>query len=173
MRTLVIGGAACGKSEYAESLAVLLPKPRYYLATMMPFDREDVARIEKHRAQRAEKGFVTMEKYTGLSELTLPEPGAVLLECLGNLTANELFSKQGAHGQTMSAILQGIAVLEQQCTDLVVVTNDVHCDGAVYDSDTMNYMTTLGDINRRLALRFDAVVELVCGIPLYLKGAKP
>ena len=170
MRALVIGGAASGKSEYAEALAVRLPVPRFYIATMMPFDDEDIRRIEKHRLQRAEKGFHTMERYTDLSGLILPEHGAALLECLGNLTANELFSDGGAGDGALDAILRGVDALEAQCADLVVVTNDVHSDGGSYEAETLKYIGTLGQVNSALAARFDCVVELVCGIPLLLKG---
>lgn len=169
MRTLVIGGASCGKSEYAEAVAVRFQVPRFYIATMMPFDREDIRRIEKHRAQRAEKGFITMERYIGLEGLLLPERGAVLLECLGNLTANELFSESGAHDGALEAVMSGVLSLEAQCGELVVVTNDVHADGTAYEAETLRYIETLGQINRALAARFECVVELVCGIPLVLK----
>jgi adenosylcobinamide kinase/adenosylcobinamide-phosphate guanylyltransferase len=170
MRTLVIGGAASGKSEYAEALAVRLPVPRFYIATMMPFDDEDIRRIEKHRLQRAEKGFHTMERYTDLGGLLLPERGTLLLECLGNLAANELFSEHGAHDGTADAILRGVGVLEAQCDELVVVTNDVHSDGSSYEAETLRYIEALGYVNRMLAARFERVVELVCGIPVLLKG---
>ena len=50
MLTLVTGGAASGKSEYAERLAAACDGPRVYIATMRPLDKESVARIEKHRA---------------------------------------------------------------------------------------------------------------------------
>ena len=49
MLTLIIGGAASGKSEYAEHLAAAAPGPRVYLATMRRHDAECEARIEKHR----------------------------------------------------------------------------------------------------------------------------
>ena len=66
MFTLVIGGAASGKSEYAESLLLGRPGPRYYLATMEPAaDGECRARIERHRALRAGKGFATIEREIG------------------------------------------------------------------------------------------------------------
>ncbi len=178
MRAIVLGGAACGKSEYAEALAVLLPAPRFYVATMMPFDKEDDLRIERHRAMRAEKGFHTMERYTDLKGLVLPERGTVLLECLGNLTANELFSESGANSaaygtgnNAYDAIMEGLSKLEAQCDDLVVVSNDVFSDGNTYTEETMRYIETLAAINRALGARYERVVELVCGIPLTHKGA--
>ena len=45
MLTLVLGGAASGKSEYAESLVLKTALPRYYLATMQVWDAECAARV--------------------------------------------------------------------------------------------------------------------------------
>ena len=53
MLTLVLGGAASGKSEYAESLVLKTALPRYYLATMQVWDAECAARVAKHRKMRA------------------------------------------------------------------------------------------------------------------------
>ena len=61
MLTLVIGGAASGKSAYAESLVLKTGLPRYYLATMQVWDAECAARVEKHRRMRAAKQFETVE----------------------------------------------------------------------------------------------------------------
>ena len=61
MLTLVIGGAASGKSAYAESLTLKHPLPRYYVATMQVWDEECAKRVEKHRAMRKEKQFETIE----------------------------------------------------------------------------------------------------------------
>ncbi len=169
----MLGGAACGKSEYAEALAVMLPVPCFYIATMMPFDKEDILRIEKHRAMRAEKGFHTMERYTDMAGLVLPERGTVLLECLGNLTANELFSENGAGLHAYEAIIKGIEQIEAQCDNLVVVSNDVFSDGSTYSDETLRYIETLAAVNRSLGQRYERVVELVCGIPLTHKGARP
>ena len=61
MLTLVLGGAASGKSEYAEALVLRSTLPRYYLATMQVWDAECAARVEKHRKMRAAKQFETIE----------------------------------------------------------------------------------------------------------------
>ena len=171
MFTLVIGGSASGKSEYAEQLVTSSGVfPCYYIATMQPFGEEGQTRIRRHRALRAQKRFETVERYTGLSGLTLPQPGAALLECIGNLTANELFSESGAGEQTVPAVVNGVEGLIRSTKELVVVTNDVFSDGVVYVPSTENYRVKLAEINRALAARADRVVEVVCGLPLYLKG---
>ena len=72
MLTLVIGGAASGKSAYAESLVLKTGLPRYYLATMQVWDAECAARVEKHRKMRAEKQFETLECPLHLDHLALP-----------------------------------------------------------------------------------------------------
>ena len=95
MFTLVIGGAASGKSEYAEAHVETLPGRRLYIATMEPWDEECRARIARHQAARAHKRFTTVECYRNLSQLTVPPDSNVLLECLGNLVANERYGRQG------------------------------------------------------------------------------
>ena len=97
MFTLIVGGAASGKSEYAENLILQERHTSFfYLATMQAFDEECRVRIERHRALRAGKGFETLECPVGLHKIHLPIASAVLLECIGNLVANELYSSTGA-----------------------------------------------------------------------------
>ena len=94
MTALVFGGAASGKSEYGEKLVCSLPRTGelIYLATMEPFGPEAEARIRRHRELRACRGFSTLERARDLAGRPLPSGGTVLLEDLGNLAANELFS---------------------------------------------------------------------------------
>ena len=110
MFTLVVGGAASGKSEYAEQLILRAGAlPRYYVATMEPFGAEARARIARHRVLRAQKRFETIECPVGLSRVLLPARGAALLECLSNLAANELYSPAGAGGEqaALAAVVDG------------------------------------------------------------------
>ena len=144
MLTLVIGGAASGKSAYAESLCLRAPLPRTYLATMQVWDAECAARVAKHRAMRAEKQFDTVECPLHLDRVALPRRGTVLLEDLGNLAANELYDPDGAGTETAAAILRGIDKMLLQCDNLIVVSNEVFSGGADYAGDTDRYLRALG-----------------------------
>lgn len=173
MKTLIIGGFASGKSEYAESL-LSGDENKIYIATMQPFGDAAKRQIERHRRLRANKGFATLERFTALSTIAeddLPQDCSVLLECLGNLAANELFSPEGAGDNALTEILAGIELLEHRCRNLVVVTNDVFADGRMYDQTTEKYLLLLGNCNASITARFDKVIEVVCGIPIVIKEA--
>lgn len=167
MFTLVIGGAASGKSEYAEGRVLALPGRRIYLATMRPWDQECRDRIARHRRLRRSKGFETVERYTDLSGLELPPGANVLLECLSNLTANELYDPDGGGEE---AVLRGLDSLLGRCAHLTVVTNEVFSGGSACGEDTLPYLRSLARANCALAERADTVAEIVCGLPNYLKG---
>ncbi len=64
---------------------------------MQAFDEESHRRIRRHRHMRAGKGFETIERYTELDELLIPKDCVVLLECMSNLVANEMFQEGGFH----------------------------------------------------------------------------
>ena len=172
MLTLVLGGAASGKSEYAEALVLRSALPRYYLATMQVWDAECAARVAKHRAMRAQKQFATVECPQNLHLVRLPQQGSALLEDLGNLAANELYRPDGTGDAAAEHILQGLDSLAAQCENLIVVSNEVFSGGADYAGDTDRYLLALARVNNALAARADAVVRVVCGIPVYYKGVE-
>ena len=171
MRILLTGGSAAGKSTYAEALASRLPAPRYYLATMRPYGAESEKKIARHREQRAQLGFATIERDTDVGAVELPARGTVLLECMCNLLANEMFDEAGRVREAYDKILLDVEALAARCDALIVVTNDVGGDGCEYDGATRRYIELLGRLNAALSARFDHVYELVCGIPVVIKGA--
>ena len=174
MMIVVTGGSGSGKSEYAETLAAGLGEGRrIYIATMRPFDEECRRRIERHRAMREGKRFETAECYTVMKNLILSGRTSVLLECMSNLTANEMYEKNGAGENTVSEILDGIESIKRQAENVVVVTNEVFSDGITYDLETERYLKYLGIINQRLGEMADCIVESVCSIPVYYKGEEP
>lgn len=172
MLIMVTGGSGSGKSEFAERCCMeLCPGEKIYIATMQPFGKEGAARIQRHKKLRAGKHFQTVECYTDLEKLIL-NAQTTLLECLSNLTANEMFTNGLNEKQTVEKILSGIRHLQRQTKHLVIVTNDVFCDGISYEQETVQYMKALGEANVQLAAMADIVCEVVCGIPLFLKGIR-
>lgn len=177
MMVLVIGGSGSGKSSYAEQVAVSLARAgmkKYYLATMQVFDEEDRRKVEKHQKLRNGKGFFTIEQPAGIScALEKMEDGdrTVLLECIANLTANEMFSegKVKTKMQTVEDIVRDIGLLKEQTEHLVVVSSNVFEDGIAYDDTTAEYIQAVGKINQKLAALADRVVEVVAGIAVQIK----
>ena len=173
MITLVIGGSGSGKSAFAEDKILSLGQgKRFYIATMHPYDEESYKRVERHRKMRAGKGFETVECYTGLENLEFPQDAIVLLECMSNLAANEMFEESGAGADTVEAVLRGVRKLKSQVRHLVIVTNEIFSEAASYEGDTVRYQEYLGKINQKLGEMADQVVEVVYGIPIWHKGGK-
>ena len=169
MIVLVTGGSGCGKSTWAEKLISSMPnEKRVYIATMQVYDEESVKRVARHRAQRADKGFATIECEKDLSSVQIEDGSVVLLEDLVNLMANEMFD-----GGDVDRIVPALEMLAQKCRHLVMVTNDVFSDGIVYTESTQEYLKKLAEINLRAAQIADAVVEVVYSIPVCVKGEIP
>ncbi|MDY5022641.1 MAG: bifunctional adenosylcobinamide kinase/adenosylcobinamide-phosphate guanylyltransferase [Blautia sp.] len=173
MMVLVTGGSGSGKSAYAENRVMQFGDgSRIYIATMFPFDEESHRRIARHRKMREGKGFTTKECYTGLKNLELEPDSVVLLECMSNLTANEMFQPDGAGERTVEEILKGILTIREKARHLVVVTNEIFSASASYDKEMETYLDYLGCINQEMAEMADEVTEVVYGIPVFHKGGK-
>lgn len=173
MFTLVTGGAASGKSEYAENISISRKKgPLIYIATMMPYDDECHKKIERHRDMRKEKEFKTLEcpyDLKSIKSIDISEDSTILLECMSNLLANEMYDKNRSRENAVNEIIEGISSLKDKCENLVIVTNEIFSDGNEYDLDTEEYVKNLGIINQELALMADEVMEIVYGIEVKVK----
>lgn len=193
MLHIVYGGSASGKSSYAESFAMSLQGEGrlLYIATMYPYkwntteiDPETMQRIERHRAMRADKGFDTVECYRHVEHIVAKRQDVLLLECMSNLLANEMYLEPDSNAgsdmaETMSPvsnkIVQTLIDLSTRVQELVIVTNDVFSDGGslTYDESTREYVKNLAEINCALAREAATVTEVVCGIPVIVKKNHP
>lgn len=186
MFLLVTGGSASGKSAYAEQRAVECGGKRYYIATMQPFGIEGEKRILKHRALRRGKEFHTLECYTRLNALQVETESTILLECMSNLLANEIYLEEGFGNDWRkknpdasseqeetaieNAVMEQVGDLLAACKNLIVVTNEVFSDGISYDKSTEAYIRILGRLNRRMGALADEAVEVVYSIPIVVKS---
>lgn len=172
MLILITGGSGSGKSERAEEISTLFKSENLiYIATMFPYDDECLKKIERHREMRKEKNFLTIEKPINLKEIEIPKNSTVLLECISNLVANEMYLEDGARELTVSEILKGIEKIHEVADNLVIVTNEVFSDGMNYDEETQKYIKNIGEINTAIGKKADSVIEVVYSIPIFHKGA--
>jgi len=172
----VIGGSAGGKSSIAEDIACRLGKnkKKYYIATMkVGDDEENIIRVKKHREQRKGKGFETIERPTDIDKAAkdIISPSIVLLECMSNLCANEMFKDEGVvtRDKAFKRIIEEVKELSGQTDDLIIVSNNVFEDGAEYDHYTVEYLKLLGDVNSFLCETADEVYEAIVGISVRIK----
>lgn len=168
--SLVIGGAASGKSDFAERLAGLGGGGRLYVATAEAGDGEMAAKIAAHRARRG-TGWRTVE--TPLepgAALAGMRPGEVaLIDCLTLWLSNHLLA--GSDPEAAEARL--LAALAAAPGPVVAVTNEVGM-GVVPDTALgRRFRAAQGGLNRRLAARAGLVVTVIAGLPLTLKGTLP
>ncbi len=170
MLMLVLGGAASGKSAYAEPCAQDRPA-RYYLATMQVWDAECAARVEKHRKMRAQKQFETLECPLHLDRLSLPGRGPSCWKTSATSSPTSFTAPAGGK-HTAEAVLAGLERLAAGCDHLIVVSNEVFSGGADYAGDTDQYLLALAQVNNAFAARADNVYRVVCGLPVYYKGGE-
>lgn len=168
MITLIIGGSGSGKSEFAEKLAMECSGKKYYIATMADRDEESQKKVQRHRDMRSGKDFETIEAERNLALVDV-DCGTVLLECISNLVANEVFGEGGGTENAYKAIIKGINAIAEKAENFIVVSNEIFDDGIVYDEETLKYIALLSKVNDCIAKLANEVIEVVYGIPIYHK----
>ena len=176
MTVFISGGVKNGKSFHAQNLAKKLSGegPLYYLATMIPHDAEDDARIVRHIAERDGMGFETIECPRDiLSCLAQAEPqGVFLLDSTTALLANEMFLPDGSVNlDAAEKVAWELRELARRVGGLVAVADTIYSDAADYDGLTEAYRRGLARVDRALAREFDVVLEICGGTIFCHKGA--
>lgn len=176
MVILIIGGAKSSKSSYAEFYSSKLSKGEegtlYYLATMNPYDLEDLKRIENHLVSREKYNFTTIEKHRNIKSVAneFTKKDTVLLDSLTSLVTNEMFVGQDFNKNVSSYIFEDLKVLIKSVKNLVIVSDYVFCDGIKYDSYTDTFRKELGNLTCNLTKISDVVIEASFGNLIFHKG---
>lgn len=168
--SLVLGGAASGKSVFAERLAAASGRPLTYIATAQAHDGEMAAKIEAHRARRGNT-WTTVEAPHDLPHaLGAVRPGRqVLLDCVTLWLSNRLGA--GADPATLAGPL--VTALSRCASPVVVVSNELGL-GLVPEHPLGRVFRDLqGTVNQAIAAQADTVVFVAAGLPLVLKGTLP
>ncbi len=165
--TLILGGAASGKSSYAEQICLNSRKSRIYLATSQVRDHEMRVKIDKHVVQRGD-GWTTYEEELDLSPIldSLNQTQICLLDCVTMWLTNHLLA-----GNDLITAQDGLIAAISRCnTDLLVVSNEVGMGIVPDNALARQFREAQGRLNIALAAQADNVIQVVAGLPLVLKG---
>ncbi len=170
-KILVLGGAASGKSAFAEGLLDGVT-PRVYIATYEvfegAFDNEMTDKIAQHKARRG-TDWLTIESPRGLAKAIETAPqGAILVDCMTMWLANIMDADMDTDmNKEIAAFLHVFETSEKR---LILVSNETGL-GIVPDSpDVRRFRQSQGELNQALAARADCVIQVIAGLPLILKG---
>lgn len=168
--TFVLGGAASGKSAYAESIVRATGKPKVYIATAQAFDSEMAEKISAHQQSRG-ADWQTIEAPLDLvgALSRVPPDAAVLVDCTTLWLSNLLLAERDAAEATEALI----DALGQTPATVVVVSNEVGQGIVPATSLGRAFRSAQGALNQRLAAKADCVVQVIAGLPQALKGALP
>lgn len=164
--TLVLGGAASGKSAYAEGLIAGSGLQKVYIATAQVYDAEMEAKVARHREMRGE-GWITYEEPLDVSAiLSQVQVGqAVLLDCATLWLSNVMLADHDIAAAS-AGLVQGLA----DCAAPVVIVSNEVGQGIVPDNAlARRFRNAHGALNQAIAAQADSVVAVMAGLPLVLK----
>lgn len=165
MKAIISGGAKNGKSTFAENLVTEYGKGKniYYLATMIPHDREDEERIIRHREERKDKGFITIERGYDLGDPDYERDAAYLLDSITALLSNEMFKDGKVYPDAGKKVAEDLIRLTEKVNHIVFVSDYIYSDANMYDEFTEMYREALAYIDKNLAKVCDRVIEVSFG----------
>lgn len=168
--TFVLGGAASGKSQWAENLIESSGLKLIYIATGQVFDDEIKKRVEVHKSRRDGRWTTIeapMDLGPALAELT-PQH-AVLIDCATMWLTNQMLAENPLDAAT-DRLLQA---LKTCAAPYVIVSNEVG-HGIVPDNKlARNFREAQGRLNIALAAQAERAILVTAGLPQVLKGTLP
>ncbi len=168
--TLVLGGAASGKSDYAERLVAATGRPMLYVATAQAHDAEMADKIARHKARRGAEWRTIEAPLDATPALAAADASEVVLfDCATMWLSNHLFAE--AHLPDAEARL--LSALSGCAAPVVMVSNEVGASIVPENALARRFRQAQGELNQQLARHADGVVTVMAGLPLVLKGALP
>jgi adenosylcobinamide kinase/adenosylcobinamide-phosphate guanylyltransferase len=174
---LITGGARSGKSREAQLLGDSLVGEKLFVATCPVIDDEMHQRIARHRRDRQEAGWRTVEETVDLEQALAdnPEAEVVLIDCLTLWINNLLFTDAG-NMLDEEAVAGRARKLIASCAArsgvVIMVTNEVGLGIVPENGLARRYRDLVGRCNQEMAAAAAQVIMTICGIPLNVKETK-
>lgn len=180
MIIFISGGVRSGKSRAAENMVqTFCTKRAVYIATSRQTDNEMKKRIQLHQKERqaANPSWVTIEQSVDLQQIlpNLQSDDAVLLDCVTNWLANELFltekrwqTKEGKQ-EVFHHMIKALDKLFAQSQTVVLVSNELF-EAGVLEESTYSYMHMLGKLHQYIVEKADVAICVEAGLSRFKKG---
>ncbi|MFS0690513.1 bifunctional adenosylcobinamide kinase/adenosylcobinamide-phosphate guanylyltransferase [Sporosarcina sp. 179-K 8C2 HS] len=182
--TFISGGVRSGKSAFAERLlvegAAAAEGRLVYIASGRAVDGEMKQRIEKHKLDRANAAWLTIEQPVDLEEVLpfIQQNDFVLWDCLTTWLANELYTEQdgtycihvkGCMEEKAARLMETVATIQKKAAHFAIVSNEVLDEPASHYEETRQYCEWIGKLHQMLVKLADDAIEMDYGLPLYWK----
>jgi len=159
--TLLVGGAASGKSRSAAALAARTGRSVTVIATAEALDDEMAARIARHRRERPQ-GWAVIEEPLDLTGAVERARGATIVDCLtlwvSNLLGDDLGDEEIA--DRAAAAAKACAARPEPT---IVISNEVGSGIVPMHPLARQYRDVLGRVNAMFADEADVVALMVAG----------
>lgn len=168
--TLVLGGAASGKSAFAERLVLRAELAPVYIATAQVFDDEMAAKVSRHRDIRSDRWTTIEEPLDVVGALDQCDANqAVLIDCATLWLTNVILGDRD-----IAADMADPLVALRDCSAPVVIVSNEVGQGIVPDNAlSRSFRNAQGTLNQAIATEAELVVAVMAGLPLALKGTLP
>ena len=165
--TFVLGGAASGKSAWAENLLLQSGLSPVYLATSRIFDAEMQAKIKLHQIRRGpEWRLVEADGQLDTALQSTQPTEVVLLDCATMWLSNRLMAQQ-ALDDAPEVFMTELAAAK---CPVIVVSNEVGQGIVPENAMARQFREAQGRLNIAVANKADLAVQIVAGLPNVLKG---
>jgi len=168
--SFILGGAASGKSAWAENYIFSSNLNPIYLATGRVWDDEVFLRVKVHKDRRDDR-WTTIEEpldlAVPLAKLAADTP--VLIDCATMWLSNQMIEEANLDHATQTLL----GALRACAAPWVIVSNEVG-HGIVPDNKlARQFREAQGRLNIALAQEADLAVLVTAGLPQVLKGTLP
>ena len=165
-KTLIIGAAASGKSQYAEDILNNKVGKKLYLASANIYDEEMQEKVNKHKDRRGSEWTTIAEPLDAvhyIENLNIKE--IMLFDCATMWLTNHFLEKSNIYHE-IDLLVNSI---KSSKGSIITVTNEVGSGIVPDNSMAREFRELQGKLNQKLATVASLVVIVIAGIPLILK----
>ncbi len=168
--SLVLGGAACGKSAFAERLVTSVCDRPTYIATSQVYDAEMAEKVAAHQTMRGQNWTTIEEPLDIATALAAAPPDTpVLIDCATLWLTNVILGEHDLE----AAQADFLKAITEAGRPVVIVSNETGQGIVPENALARRFRNAQGKLNQEIAARAVLVVAVMAGLPLVLKGQLP